>query len=714
MATLPAVERLRLIEEFGPHRAYSAGVAPRNRGRAGQAGQDALLLLRHAVRHSAQGQGQPGHRLRAVGGVPLQPAACSAPRASNATCKGSHPDRLLTAYQRDPAAPRRFPRAAYDEAIQRVAAEIQRIQTDLRPRRLRRPQRRQPDDGKGVPDGQVRPDVPEDLQHRLQRPAVHGQRRGGEQEGVRRRPGRQPLGRHSKAEVDLDQRRQHRRVLPDPHAITSGRPARTAAASSSSIRASPRMARTCDLFLPVKPGRDIALFNGILHLMIENDWLDHDFIARAHRSASTRSPSTSRNGRRGAPPRSPASPSASIRQAAEWWGTAKSSFLMHARGIEHHTHGVQNCLGAINIVLASGRIGREGCGYATITGQGNGQGGREHGQKCDQLPGGRDIENAEHRAHVANVWGIRPDELPRGGVDAYEIFRKVDRGEVRGLLSICFNPMVSLPDSGFIAWMLERLQFFVCIDFFLSETAQHADIVLPGSLHEEDEGTVTSAEGRVIKINKAVDCPGDARQDWRIIQDIAQRLGRERGFTFSQPREIFEELRVRRPAASRIMPASPTKRSRSSSASSGPVPSEDHPGTPRLFEAGSWNPIAKGQGPLLLPRRQGPLHRRPVHAARGRRGRRIPAHPDHGPRGQPVPFRHADAPHRAAGGSVSGAADRDASAAGREARHQGRRLGAHRVAPRRLHAACPGGDHDSARHRSSFPTTGPAARASTR
>src|SRR5205085_1611119 len=138
-----------------------------------------------------------------------------------------------------------------------------------------------------------------------------------------------------------------------------------------------------------------------------------------------------------------------------------SSCLMHARGIEHHTHGVQNCMAGINIVLASGRIGREGCGYGTITGQGNGQGGREHGQKCDQLPGARDIDNPEHRAHIAKVWGINVDDLPGRGVDAYEIFRKVERGEVRGLLSICFNPMVSLPNNSYIEWMLERLEFFV-------------------------------------------------------------------------------------------------------------------------------------------------------------------------------------------------------------------------------------------------------------
>ena len=198
------------------------------------------------------------------------------------------------------------------------------------------------------------------------------------------------------------------------------------------------IARTCDLFLPVKPGRDTALFNGILHLMIEHDWLDHEFI-REHTNgfddvaASVKDWTPKRTAEvTGIAERA-------IRQAAEWWGTAKTSFLMHARGIEHHSHGVENCMGAINIVLASGRIGREACGYATITGQANGQGGREHGQKCDQLPGMRDISNPEHRAYIAKIWGINPDDLPGPGVDAYEMFRKIDRGEITGLFDL-FQP----------------------------------------------------------------------------------------------------------------------------------------------------------------------------------------------------------------------------------------------------------------------------------
>src|SRR5207244_8702277 len=141
------------------------------------------------------------------------------------------------------------------------------------------------------------------------------------------------------------------------------------------------IARTCDLFLPVKPGRDVALFNGILHLMIENDWLDHDFIAQH----TVGFDAVAEHVQQWTPRRTAEVTGIAekvIRQAAELWGTAKTSFLMHARGIEHHSTGVQNVMGAINIVLASGRIGRENCGYATITGQANGQGGREHGQKA--------------------------------------------------------------------------------------------------------------------------------------------------------------------------------------------------------------------------------------------------------------------------------------------------------------------------------------------
>ncbi|HKX28092.1 MAG TPA: molybdopterin dinucleotide binding domain-containing protein, partial [Blastocatellia bacterium] len=181
--------------------------------------------------------------------------------------------------------------------------------------------------------------------------------------------------------------------------------------------------------------------------------------------------------------------------------------------------------------------------------------------------------------------------------------------EIRGLLSICFNPKVSLPDNRFIADMLDKLEFYVAIDFFLNESAHHADVVLPGSLHEEDEGIVTQIEGRVIKINQAVDPPGDAKQDWRIIQDLARALKRERGFTFASPREILDELRLASKGGIADYSGITYEKIVKQGGVFWPCPSEDppragppeHEGTPRLFEKGSWNPVAKGAGPFYFP-----------------------------------------------------------------------------------------------------------------
>src|SRR5262249_16221676 len=151
----------------------------------------------------------------------------------------------------------------------------------------------------------------------------------------------------------------------------------------------PRMtpvARSADLFIPVRPGGDIGVFNGMLHVMVERGWIDRSFIAE-HTTGWDAVSESLRKYTPDCAAKNDGVPAGLILKAAELWGLAKTSFLLHARGLEHHTKGVENCMAAINLVIATGRIGREGCGYATITGQGNGQGGREHGQKCDQLPG---------------------------------------------------------------------------------------------------------------------------------------------------------------------------------------------------------------------------------------------------------------------------------------------------------------------------------------
>lgn len=528
------------------------------------------------------------------------------PKGVKRYLQGGHPDRLLTALKRDESAPGGFVPEAYDAAVKQVAGAIERIQ------------REHGADAFAVLTGASLTTEKAYLMGKFARVCLRTANidyngrlcmvsaAAGNKKAFGIDRAANPWSDILKAEVVWVSGANIAECAP----ITTSYIWQARENGAKVIMVDPRItpaARTCDLFLPIKPGRDIALFNGVLNRMIERGWIDHEFIEKhtvgfeavaEHVRQWTIERTAEVTGVAGK----------AIERAAELWGTARTSFLLHARGIEHHSHGVQNVLGAINMVLASGRIGREYCGYGTITGQGNGQGGREHGQKCDQLPGARDIHNQKDREYIAGVWGIDERDLPGVGVDAYEIIRKIHAGEIRGLLSICFNPMVSLPDNNYVREALEKLDFFVAIDFFLSETGRHADIVLPGSLHEEDEGVVAQIEGRVIKINKAVPSPGDAREDWRIIQDIAAALGRTHGMTFSGPREIFEELRIASKGGVADYSGMTWEKIERQHGVFWPCPSEDpqgrpidHPGTPRLFEPGSWNPIARGAGPYYFP-----------------------------------------------------------------------------------------------------------------
>jgi assimilatory nitrate reductase catalytic subunit len=195
------------------------------------------------------------------------------------------------------------------------------------------------------------------------------------------------------------------------------------------------------------------------------------------------------------------------------------------------------------------------------------------------------IEDPEARAHICEVWGIEESELPRAGTSAVEMLHQAERGEIKGMLAICNNPLVSFPNRDRIAACYDALEFHCQIDFFLSETAERADVVLPGTTWAEDEGIQTNAEGRVIKHNRAADPPGEARHDWRIISDIAGRLGRHADkFAFESPREILDELRVASRGGLADYYGITYERLEATGGIFWPCPAEDHPGTPRLFE----------------------------------------------------------------------------------------------------------------------------------
>lgn len=342
------------------------------------------------------------------------------------------------------------------------------------------------------------------------------------------------------------------------------------------------IARTADLWLPVRPGSDVALLNAILKILIDDGLVDEPYVrertngwdeVRAAASQLSLDETVRLTG----------VPANRILAAARLYGSARTSLIMHARGIEHSSHGVDNCLACINLALARGQVGKPGGGSMMLTGQGNGQGGREMGQKAAQLPGYRHIDDPAARRYVADVWGIPEAELPGAGVSAPDMVRLMAEGRIKSCLVMCSNLMVSLPDNAVVQRALDNLDPLVVVDFFMSETAERADIVLPSAIWCEDEGTTTNLEGRVVKINQATEPPGEARRDWEIACGLAERLGRGQFFPFRSAREIWNELRVATKGGVADYSGITYEKIDAQGGVFWPCPSEESAGTPRLF-----------------------------------------------------------------------------------------------------------------------------------
>jgi assimilatory nitrate reductase catalytic subunit len=348
----------------------------------------------------------------------------------------------------------------------------------------------------------------------------------------------------------------------------------------------PRETATCsiaDLHLKVKPGYDAALVNGMLKVIIDEGYTDPTFLEQRTDGYAELAEHVSKISLSEVAALTGVSPQ-HIVEAARMYGQAETGMVFTARGVEQHASGVANVRNFLNLVLVTGKIGKPGCGYGAITGQANGQGGREHGQKADQLPGYRLIENPEHRAYIADVWGIPEEELPRKGLSAYEMMEAIDRGEIKGLIILGSNPIVSNPNSHMVEKALKKLKFLVVIDLFESETARLAHILLPGSAYMEDEGTMTQLEGRVLVRRALRQPPGKARLDWKIICDIAAVLGKGQYFQYRNAEEIFNELRVASKGGKADYFGMTYAKLEQQHGMFWPCPEEGHPGTPRMFE----------------------------------------------------------------------------------------------------------------------------------
>ena len=336
--------------------------------------------------------------------------------------------------------------------------------------------------------------------------------------------------------------------MADCHPILFLRLMERVKAGAKLIVVDPRRTATADkadLFLQIRPGTDLALLNGLLGLLVEQGSLDREFIAR-HTEGWEAMPDFLAD----YPPSVVAGLTGigenDLRTAARWIGEAQEWTSCWTMGLNQSTHGTWNTNALINLHLATGAICRPGSGPLSLTGQPNAMGGREMGYMGPGLPGQRSVLAAEDRAFTEELWGLPPGAIREDGSGrgTVEMFRRMADGEIKACWIICTNPIASVANRRTVVEGLEAAELVVVQDVFArTETAAYADVVLPGALWAETEGVLVNSERGLTLARRAVDPPGEATADWRLIADVACAMGYADGFTYTCAEEVFEELK---------------------------------------------------------------------------------------------------------------------------------------------------------------------------
>ncbi|WP_417791219.1 molybdopterin-dependent oxidoreductase [Stutzerimonas xanthomarina] len=373
-------------------------------------------------------------------------------------------------------------------------------------------------------------------------------------------------------------------------------------------------AELADQHLAILPGTDVALFHGILHLLLREGWIDRDFI-EAHTDGFE-------NLKRLVRDYSPALVAdlcgisvAELQDCARTIGSAPSFLSLWCMGVNQSTAGSAKNSALINLHLATGQIGKPGAGPFSLTGQPNAMGGRETGSLSNLLPGHREAGNAEHRAEVADYWGV-PALPDTAGLSAIELFEAVRSGKIKALWIACTNPAQSMPDQQKVHEALAACPFVVVQEaFFTTETCRYADLLLPAASWGEKEGTVTNSERRVSHVRPAIAAPGEARADWSITCDFARRLeslmrpGQASLFDFNNPAALFEEYKLLTQGRDLDLSGLSHVVLDRLGPQQWPFPAAARQGTPRLYEDGVF-PTDNGRARFLAEQYQAPQEKR--------------------------------------------------------------------------------------------------------
>ncbi|RZL03180.1 MAG: nitrate reductase [Rubrivivax sp.] len=324
------------------------------------------------------------------------------------------------------------------------------------------------------------------------------------------------------------------------------------------IVADPRKTETAemaDLFLPILPGTDVALFHGMLHIMLNEGLVDLGYVER-HTQGFGALQAIVRDFTPDMVAATCGIPQGDLFKAARWFGDSAATLSLYCQGLNQSSRGTDKNAALINLHLATGQIGKAGAGPFSLTGQPNAMGGREVGGMANLLSAHRDLGNAEHRTEVARLWGL-PDVPAKPGKTAVEMFEAAARGEVKALWIACTNPAQSLPNQALVRQALEKAEFVVVQEAFATTaTCAYADLLLPATTWGEKEGTVTNSERRISRVRAAIPAAGESRHDWAIFADLGRRLearlperrqayleGTSTLFAYDTPESIWNEHR---------------------------------------------------------------------------------------------------------------------------------------------------------------------------
>jgi formate dehydrogenase major subunit len=331
-------------------------------------------------------------------------------------------------------------------------------------------------------------------------------------------------------------------------------------------------ARLADEWVRYNPSTNIALINSIMYWIIQENLHDKEFIEKRttgfeelKKTVENYADVESITG----------VPTERIKEIARIYAGAKNAVLIYCLGITELTTGTDNVRSTANLSMLTGNVGRPGTGVNPLRGQNNVQGACDMGAYPNVFSGYQKCEDDATRKRMEELWGVTGLEKEYGVTLTEQITQCGD--PIKAMYIFALNPVVSYPDSNHVMRSLEKLDFLVVQDIFMTETAKYADVILPGASFAEKDGTFTSGERRINRVRKAVEPPGDAKEDWQIFVDLAHKLGLQ-GFDFNSPEDIWDDMRRVTPS----MAGASYARMEKPESVHWPCPTEDHPGTPIL------------------------------------------------------------------------------------------------------------------------------------